>query len=57
MLGNASSYFFFFSNHHFHFPAQLEGGFTLGDLLDKPWSQVSSLLSPGTCLYFYRAQG
>ena len=30
----------------------LVGGFTLGDLLDKPWSQVSSLLPPGTCLYF-----
>ena len=24
-------------------------------LLDKPWSQVSSLLPPGTCLQFYRA--
>ena len=30
--------------------------FTLSDLLDKPWSQVSSL-PPGTCLHFYRAQG
>ena len=27
----------------------------LSDLLDKPWSQVSSL-PPGTCLHFYRAQ-
>ena len=35
--------------HHFHFPAQLVGGFTLNDLLDKPWSQVSSL-PPDTCL-------
>ena len=26
-------------------------GFTLSDLLDKPWSQVSSL-PPGTCLQF-----
>ena len=31
------------------------GGFTLDDLLDKPWSQVSSLLPPGTSLRFYRA--
>ena len=34
-------------DHHFYFPAQLVGGFTLSDLLDKPWSQVSSLLPPG----------
>ena len=27
-------------NHHFYFPAQLVGGFTLSELLDKPWSQV-----------------
>ena len=26
-------------------------------LLDKPWSQVSSLLPPGSCLQFYCAQG
>ena len=32
---------FFF---HFHFPAQLVGDFTLSDLLDKPRSQVPSLL-------------
>ena len=24
--------------YHFHFPAHLAGGFTLSDLLDKPWS-------------------
>ena len=35
-----------------HFPAQLVGGFTLSDLLDKPWSQVSSLLPPGYLLAF-----
>ena len=29
--------------------------FTLANLLDKPWSQASSLLPPGACLYFYRA--
>ena len=39
-------------DHHFYFPAQLVGGFTLSDLLDKPWSQVSSLLPPGTYLQF-----
>ena len=42
---------FFFSsysflNHHVHCPAQIVRGFTLSDLLDKPWSQVSSLLTP-----------
>ena len=37
---------FFFFNRHFYFPAQLVGDFTLSDLLDKPWSQVSSLLPP-----------
>ena len=47
--------FLFFFNHHFHFPAHLVGGFALKDLLDKPWSQVSALLHPGTCLHFYRA--
>ena len=31
------------------------GGFTLSDLLDKSWSQVSTLLLPGICLHFYRA--
>ena len=41
-----------FFYRHFYFPAQLVGGFTLGDLLDKPWSQVSSILPPGTCLQF-----
>ena len=45
-------FFCFFFNHHFYFPAQLVGGFTLNDLLDKPWSQVSSNLPPGTCLQF-----
>ena len=36
----------------FYFPAQLIGGFSLSDLLDKPWSQVTSHLPPGTCLQF-----
>ena len=30
----------------------LVGGFTLNEFLDKPWSQVSTLLPPGSCLYF-----
>ena len=42
---------FFFFNHHFHFPTELVGGSTLDDLLDKPWSQVSTLL-PGTWTFF-----
>ena len=53
--GNYQDYIVFcfvFSDHHFYFPAHLVGGFTLSDLLDKPWSQVSSLLSPRTCLQF-----
>ena len=40
---------------HFIFPAQLVAAFTTSDLLDKPWSQVSSRLPSGTCLHFYRA--
>ena len=40
----------FFFNNHFYLPAQLAGSFTLSDLLDKPWSQVSSLLPPGMFL-------
>ena len=46
------NHFFFFFYHHFYFPAQLVGGFTHSDLPEKPWSQVSSLLPPGTCLQF-----
>ena len=41
---------------HFYFPAQLVG-FTLSDLLDKPWSQVSSLLPPGARLQFLSRVG
>ena len=36
--------------HHFYFPAYLLGGFTFGDLLGRPWSRVSSLIPPTTCL-------
>ena len=43
---------FIFFSHYFYFPAQLVGGFTLSDLLDKPWSQASSILSAGTRLHF-----
>ena len=45
-------YFEIFFNHQLYFPAQFAGGFTVSDLLDKPWSLVSSLLPPGTCLHF-----
>ena len=51
--GRVVSVSFSFFKHYSHFPAQtIVGGFTLGDLLDKPWSQVSSLLPPATCLCF-----
>ena len=50
-------FFVFVFDHHFYFPAQLVGGFTLSDLLDKPWPQVSSLLPPGTCLQFLSRTG
>ena len=45
-------YFIFLFYCHVYFPAQLVGGYTLSYLLDKPWSQVSSLLPPCTCLQF-----
>ena len=44
--------FILFYFYHFYFPAQLVGGFNLSDLLDKPWSQVSSLLPPGRAFVF-----
>ena len=43
-------------SRHFYFPAQPVGGFTLSDLPDKPWSQVSSL-PPCTCLQFLSRMG
>ena len=46
---------FFFFIRRFYFPAQLIGGSTYRSLLDRLWSQVSSLLFPGTCLRFFRA--
>ena len=50
--GRTDFFILFFLFQHFYFPAQVVGGFTLSDLLDKPWSQVSSLLPPGTRLQF-----
>ena len=52
-----SIFFSRFVYHHRYFPAGAQlvrvGGFLLtADLLDKPWSQVSSLLPPGARLYF-----
>ena len=44
--------FIFTYCHHFYIPAQLVGGFTLNDLLDESWSQLLSLLPPGTSLQF-----
>ena len=52
---------FFFFNHHFHFQLNLlvpGRRFTLSGLfLNKPWSQVSSLLPPGTCLLLLSLMG
>ena len=41
------TFFNFLQNHHFYFPAQLVGGFTLSDLLDKPWCEVTEYLLAG----------
>ena len=41
----------------FYFSAQLLRGFALSDISDNPWSQVSSLLLPGTCLQFLSCIG
>ena len=38
--------FIFVSKHRFDSPAQPVRSFALSDLLDKPWSPVSSLLPP-----------
>ena len=35
-----------FFYRHFYVQAQLVGGFTLSDLVDKPWSQVGFVPSP-----------
>ena len=44
----------FITNITFYFLAQLVRGsmiFTLSDLLDRPWSQVSCLPPPRYCMY------
>ena len=44
----------FYESHHFTFQLNSqEVLFTLSELLDKPWSKVSSL-PPGTRLHFHR---
>ena len=49
------SFFFLESSLLF---SSLSRGFTLsGFLLDEPWSQVSSLFPPGTCLHLFIAPG
>ena len=45
----------FLHNHFILSSSTRRRVFTLGGLLDKPWSKVSSLLPSGTCLHFYRA--
>ena len=51
------SYSHFF-NPHFFLPVQIVGGVSLSAILgNKPWSQVSFLFLPGTCLHFHRAWG
>ena len=50
----SSRFLSFFFNRHFLLSSltrTMVGGFTLSDLVDKPWSQVSSVLPPGTCLH------
>ena len=45
-------FLFLFFIFTFYFPACLVGGFTLSHLLDKPWSQVSSLPPPVPAFIF-----
>ena len=42
----------FIFHHRFYFPAHLVRGFTLSDLLGKPWSQVSFLPPPPPVLVY-----
>ena len=37
---------------HFYFPSQLVGGYTLSNLLDKPWSEVSTVPPPVRAFIF-----
>ena len=52
---NMMNYLLLLCLFFFYFQAQLVGGLTLSDLLDKPWTQVSSPLPPGKCLHACRA--
>ena len=52
---NASCVLISLFNQHYYSPAQPVRGFTLSHLPSEPWSQVCSLLPPGTCLHLYRA--
>ena len=51
-----AAFLYLFFGHHFYFPAQLVGGFTLSDLLDNLWSQVSSLLPPVRAFNIYSSE-
>ena len=45
-------YLLYMFNYHFYFPAVLVRGFTVSDVLDQPWSQVSSLPPPVLAFIF-----
>ena len=56
--GGPTAIFSLFSNHHFYSPAQpVNKLFTVRDLLDKPWSQFSSLFSRGSMPSFLQRIG
>ena len=46
--------FVYFFNHRVYFPAKLVGSFTLNELLDEPWSLVSTLSPPGITFFYFR---
>ena len=46
-----STFFFLFIIFTFEPNLYLVGGFTLNELLNKPWSQVSTLLPPRYVIY------
>ena len=52
---DAVTFFLFFLSPHL-LSSSSRKSFTLNDLLDKTWSQVSSVLPPSTCLHFYRVR-
>ena len=57
ILLGLQSRFFVVITFIFQLNSYLVGGLTLSDFLEAPWSRGSSLLPPGTCLHFCRAQG